>query len=545
MMIRRTTLALSFALLTMAHLTAMEKEVKEIDKNDQSSPQLTFHQFPELPAETQQETLTRFIPAELAQTENVLALFKRVGELAMVSTTFAQSLIECLKNPALLEQALKDQIPDSLLCKGYVLRTISRALVKDRLVAFARTLLERKPLKKAEKMLARTLGELQLEITVYPQGAVRESAIDLGSPTPLGLGKLKRFQELLLPAVQDLCPEITLLVGAYLKRFTPGMDHYIKGWVSKCDTITDDLRREAEKSLINQLFNFSGSDTQLRTIIECRSRHNVRFHQQNDLNNYLITSPEALCREIMTHPEKCLSTLLKYSDISDTYKRFLTALRDGNMPMLRSLVANDLNTYLRDVLLSFALCYAIGKNDAALIQTLLAYSLSPEMLLLVLELAIEREFPSFRTILAHLEVSSNKVVQDKLNANLISYITDQAYRQDIVMALCSKLNYPAAIMDCIEACMRKTEEPITSNLILSDMFDKYSIQIVILMLIKNGDQESIDILRTTLTKIFQQNLDDIEVGQRMHTFIRLAESHNQQQVAENLRTLYRESLVRH
>jgi hypothetical protein len=542
-MILKRNLALGITLVTVVHLCAMKNEVKQIANHDLPAPQLTFHHFPVLPDDMQKEILSRFIPADLAQTENVLDLFKRVGELAIVNTKFAQTLIECLKNPALLERAAKGQIHDSLLCKGYVLRTISRALIKDRLVAIARSVVEGNPLKNAEKLLAQTLSELQTEIKADPPGAVEELAINFGPSTPLRVSKLRRFKELLNPALQELCPEITFLARAYLKHYSPVLDH-IKEWVSKSKTIPDQ-QLVAERALLNQLFSFLGLDAQLGVINDCRLLYNVRFYPQNDLNNRLIATPHTVCRDSMVHPEECLSTLLKDSHISDTYKYFLTALRDANIPMIRALMAKDFNNYLRDVLLSFALCYAIGKNDEALIQMFLAYSLSPEMLLFVLELVIEGEFPSLHTILSHLEVSSNTAVHDKLNANLISYI-NQAYRQDIVKALCSKLNYPAAIINCIEACMNNSEEQIESSIALSsDLFDRYSIQIVILMLLRNGNLKSIHTLRTTLTKIFLQNLDDGEIEQTMHAFIRLADSHNQPQIAEYLRIMHRKCLIKH
>ena len=534
---KRTPLVLSFALLTVLHLTAMEKDVKQIATNDQPALQLTFHQFPELPPDAQQEITSRFISADLAQTEDVLSLFKRIGEWAIVNKKFAQTLIECLKNPALLEQAGRDQIHDSLLCKGYVLRTISRALIKDRLVAIARSVVERKPLKNAEKLLAQTLSELQTGIKANQKEAVTELAIDFRSPTDLRVTKILRFKKLLNPALQELCPEITLLAGAYLIHYTPILEH-IKEWVSKSKTIPDH-QLVAERALLNLLFSFRALDAQLAVINDCRLLYNVRFYPQNDLNNRLIATSHTVCRDSMAHPEECLSALLKDPHISDTYKCFLTALRDANIPMLRSLIAKDFNNYLRDVLLSFALCYAIGKNDAALIQTLLAYSLSPEMLLFVLELVLEREFPSFDTILSHLELSSNKAVYDKLSAIVISDIMNLPYPQDIVKALCSKLNYPAAVIDCIEACMSNAVEPIKSSRVLLDMFDKYSLQIVMIFLIKNGNHGSICILRATLMKIFLQDLDNLEIRERMRTFIRLANSGNQQLIVEYLQMLVR------
>ena len=208
------TLSLIIAVLEGVHLTAMEKEVKDIGSNDlpalqitlngQAAQQLTFHQFPELPAETQQEVLSRFIPDDLAQSENVLAVLKRIAELMGVNTKFATTLIECFKNPVFLEQAIKGHIHHRLLCRDKVLRTISRALIKDRFLATARSILERKPIKNVEKLLVRTMSKLQTELkTDYPLAANEYASLTNSAVT--------KFQDIFDPALEELCPEIVLL----------------------------------------------------------------------------------------------------------------------------------------------------------------------------------------------------------------------------------------------------------------------------------------------------------------------------------------------
>ena len=171
--------------------------------------------------------------------------------------------------------------------------------------------------------------------------------------------------------------------------------------VSQSSTVENAHKRAAERFLMNQLFIFLDKQDQNYLVRHCARNNVPPFELHHDLDNALITNRRA----IASYSEDCLAIFLEDLPISDIYKHFLMALRDSNVPVLRSLLNNNLNNYLREVLLSFALCYALAKNHEAVAHMLLEYPISSEMLLAPLKIAMQQENSALCVmILSQLEV---------------------------------------------------------------------------------------------------------------------------------------------
>ena len=541
----KSTLALIFGiLLQLVPITAMEKDVKQIANNDQPAPQQTFHHFPELAAETQQEIMSLFIPPILAQEDHVLGLFNGIVKLSLVSKDFTEIFLKLLEQSSLLAYPVKRHIRDNLLHRQDPLRSLSRALIKDRLLTIARTIVERKSIKNVEKMLAQTMSILHTGAKRWYALEVMESVESISRSRKSEVA----FYGLLEHAIHDLCPEVALLAGCYQPfLLTNELEDKICIWADLSRNLEAETR-ERERFLVNKLFIFLDSVSQLYIKRFCVAQHGVHFALHNDLDHRLIYTYPDICQSIIDDPEECLSKLLEDPSISDIYKSFLIALRGANIPALRSLINNNFNNYFREVLLSFALRYAVAKNREDLVQALLEYPISSEMLLALLKIVIRQENSALCiAILSRLDIpkeysNGDRIYEqtaEELFFSILSCLWNNEPCKKIILALCAKLDFPAIVLDCIDACFNSYSEEQVTIAQSSNKFDCYSIRIIMYILIRNGHSSAVEIrsFLDILCQLFTRRLSSKEIARNMDGLIEAADFYDQLDIAADLRHL--------
>ena len=490
----------------------MEKDVKPIATNDQPAPLLTFHQFPELMNDVKREILNRFIPADLAQQETILALCQRIVALKLVSKESTEWFVRALEQPFVLECAVKAHIDDRLLCKDIVLRSISRALINSRLAIIARTITGHNYVKHVDQMLVKAMSELQ---KTMKRGRVTDGTTSKG------------LQKLLNPAIEEGCEEIALLAGAFWKE-----ECYLD-WVSVLsDAIKEINVRDEQRVIIQKLLIFI-QDAQQREIITTCARRGISLLPQNDFDHALIFAYEPTCWDIAREPEEAISMLSQKENVSNAYKQAVTALRTADLPLVRQFITNNFNNHFRDLFISVALCYAIGTRNEVLAKTLLEIPVGPEMLILPLKIAISQGSTSLCSlILSCLEITSEDT-KGEVRHLLSNYISKIGSSEEIIKMLCTKLKYPDNVPELIVSCLHEAPNFVETQLTESlPTLGTYSLQHIIEALIKKGHR---GVIRKLSTSFY--SLSDVI----MRSLIRCAEDLRQYEIEGDLKYMYQAS----